>query len=484
MASVQVDPIIEIGSCDHKRECACEIERDRATLSRANLRLIASVRAAIKRADIERREIVGYSMLDRSMVRVISDAAESRASEYVGVDAAEIASLALAQYAAWIARDDLEIERRERAISDRAYARRLARRIAGQLARKSATGTGSMPRLVADNREIERRVRKLFRSARAGSPYAVTLATLGKPSKDVEPCPEHGTECAGYMLRAAANDPSSEHRRGLSEIERATIERVGGFERIERSPSYSPWLDQYGESVPRVGDAHPSGHIAPGIPHRDSPSMRRGSIIERLQAIGRVDVIPAVEAIRSRIESANAMSWRAIAEAIGSNQHPATIARNVRGAIEQLGEIETRLGHSPYLGDSHVEWIESPRWTLAHTGRYIERSSEYGRGWNSAVALNGWVWTRDGEHLPDCEPRPFKPSARCAPGCNALALTRGDRPSSDPDSPPTKPRLDRVRRRVFLARWTRVTDATDRASVRAIIERAIEPRPRLVRPLP
>lgn len=454
MATVLVDPIIETGSCDHRRECACEIERDRPTLGRANLRLIASIRAAIKRADIERREIVGYSMLDRSMIRAISDAAESRAREYVGVDAAEIASLSLAQYAAWIARDDLEAERRERAISDRAYARRLARRIAGQLARKAATGTGSMPRLVVDHREVERRVRKLFRSARAGSPNAVTVTYRD----------------------------GSIQRRGLTDIERATIERVGGFERVERSPSFSPWLDQYGESVPRVGEAHPTGHIAPGIPHRDAPSMRRGSIIERLQAIGRVDVIPAVEAIRSRIESSNAMSWRAIAEAIGSSQHPATVARHVRGAIEQLVGIEQRLGHSPYLGDRRVEWIESPGWMVVHTGRYIERVDDYGRGWNSAVALNGWAWSRVGEHLPECELR--RSSGRCAPGCKALALTRGDRPSSEPDSQPAKLPLDRVRRRVFLARWTRVTDATDPASVRAIIERAIEPRPRLVRPLP
>lgn len=456
MATVQVDPIIELGSCDHKRECACEIERDRPTLGRANLRLIASVRAAIKRAEIERREIVGYSMLDRSMVRTISNAAESRAREYVGVDAAEIASLSLAQYAAWIARDDLEIERRERAISDRAYARRLARRIAGQLARKAATGTGSMPRLVTDHREIERRVRSLFRTAKAGSPYAVTVTR---------------------------RDGSSE-RRALSDIERATIERVGGYERVERSPSFSPWLDQYGESVPRVGEAHPTGHIAPGVPHRDAPSMQRGSIIERLRAIGRVDVIPAVDAIQSRIESANAMSWRAIAEELGSSQHPATVARHVRGAIEQLGEIEQRLGHSPYRGDSRVEWIESPGWMVVHTGRYIERFDDYGRGWSSAVALNGWAWSIVGPHLPECEPR--KSSSRCAPGCKALALTRGERASREPepDTHSTKPRLDRVRRRVFLARWTRVTDATDRASVRAIIERSIEPRPRLVRPLP
>lgn len=454
MATVLVDPIIEIGSCDHKRECACEIERDRPTLGRANLRLIASIRAAIKRADIERREIVGYSMLDRSMVRAISDAAEARAREYVGVDAAEIASLSLAQYAAWIARDDLEAERRERAISDRVYARRLARRIAGQLARKAATGTGSMPRLVVDNREVERRVRSLFRTAKAGSPYAVTVIR---------------------------RDGSSE-RRGLTDIERATIERVGGYERVERSPSYSPWLDQYGESVPRVGEAHPTGHIAPGVPHRDAPSMQRGSIVGRLRAIGRVDVVPAVEAIQSHIESANAMSWRAIVGALGSSQHPATIARHVRSAIEQLAAIEQRLGHSPYLGDSRVEWIESPSWVAVRTGRTIERFDDHGRGWSSAVALNGWAWSIVGPHLPECEPR--RSSGRCAPGCRALALTRGERTSSEPDSAPAKPRLDRVRRRIYLARWSRVTDATDPASVRAIIERAIEPRPRLVRPLP
>lgn len=120
------------------------------------------------------------------------------------------------------------------------------------------------------------------------------------------------------------------------------------FERVEGSPNWSQWRDEYGETVAGIGAAHPTGHHAPGVPERDAPSMRRGDLWSRLMAAGiehlpAETVLAAYDATRGTTRKGTRVDWQAVAAAVGDNAHHGTYRRRVSAALERLQAYETEL---------------------------------------------------------------------------------------------------------------------------------------------
>lgn len=429
-----------VHACRDPLACdVCAVEhRDPAKVGRSALRLAASVRAAIRRADREVREIAGYRILATSpgTVRTISDAAERVARTFAGIDSGDVASKTLAKVAAWIGSDDIDPAKVERLISDRTYARRLGGRVARQLARTMATGGGSMPRLKVDPDDTRKRVKR-------------TYLDRGLPGPDI--------------VRTGTGA-----RRGLTVAEREQLDRVSQWERVEASPAYSPWTNAFGDGMPNVGTSHPFGSVAPGIPERDADVLRRGTLLERVATIGPDPAtLPALAAIRDAIASGDPWTWKGIAAAIGDTRHPANLARRVRTDIDRMrhaersgdlfhpvpGPVPVRVGYWPYP-----------------TGRHVGRGDGIGRSVT-------WV-------MPDPDPdrRPFRQS-HTYEWSGATVDWEREGPEAF-DHPIPDPYIA-IRRRLRLALWDRVTSDTDPAKVRGILSGGTGVRPDPIRrPIP
>lgn len=459
-----------------------------AANNRAAQRHLAALRRAARDAQREVWELRGYRRMTSRMVRRLTDTAQATAQRYVGLDDADIASRTLQRIAVWVGRDDRDDTHADKVAAFLGDARRqvgLAQRIAHQVARNSATGRGSMPRLKVDDKDLQRRLRRKFRKASAGSPDAVAVAHIAPIDPNDESKPKAGELLTALraLERTASDDAPTFQRRYLTPVEREARARVMRFERVESAPDYSPMLDGFGNGVVSVGTAHPTGHIAPGVPHRDAPSMRRGTLLQALRQSGApIDACNAVKVIADIVHSGDRMSWDRVRETIGYSGHRATLQRLVRQSVRTIENLERRDGYR-YLPVTPMP-DDASSVVVVRTGRMhgsnrdgIGRAVTFGYG-------NDAQWRVVATHRPECGP------IRCADDCRALQLVTVRDDDTDDDTAPASnvgavDPYASLRRRLWTMLWDRVDDDTAPDIVRAIIERdTYGPRPRVMRSLP
>lgn len=326
--SVKLRERVDILAAENVREAIAYATGERLT-ARQRARLGGSLRRLSKRLERERLERVGRVWLAKNAVHAVTaayHAAEDIGRQYVGSDAAEIASDTIDRLARSTARRAerlAELERlepkdiaaaaeerdhiRERLALLRSsrgsvsYAAAMARLYATQLAR-SAVGRGHMPRLVIAPEELERRLIALY-----------------------------GAEA--FTLR------DNDGPRPLTDAESTLQTReLTRFIRVERTPAYSPFVGALGDTAPSVMVGHAYGAMAPAIPERDAAPLARGTLAERLAAVGVDDMtIRGTLAARDYAATgAKRLPWRDIAAEINAPMVPANLARRVREGLRAL----------------------------------------------------------------------------------------------------------------------------------------------------
>lgn len=358
-------------------------------------RQLARERSAARTANRKReRELAtsrGWLLLTADNVRDMLTAGESIGREYLGSDAAEIATAGLDRVARWlggldpITRDTGDILARlgtSRGASG--YAARLARLAARQYAARHGTGRGSMPRLSLSDDELDDRLTAVY-GARSHSVATATAARVDSGETDHL---ELGERVASAYWHAVLAETSTTYRQ-ISDDELGEIRRVSRFERTAAAPMFSRWLDAYGDSVPTASAGHTLAHSAPGVPERDTAPLRRGSLRERLSAVG-VDPITTAAAVlamdrvstRRVSDDGSAVGrfprrvyWSSIAADVGAVVVPATLARRVTAALELLADAES-LGAEIFADDGAAS--SATRVAAIGTGRVIGRGSDDG----------------------------------------------------------------------------------------------------------
>lgn len=363
MALIESELLATIERCEHQSEsgaCAwCESSRaSRASTRRAD-RAAASLRASMRRAESERNLLAGYRLLDGESVRTIERVSESIGRSF-GIDPAECVERTLDRVATYIG--SIEVEKAHVLLLDRTHLSALARRIARRIATRASTGRGSMPRLRVGAHSLE-----------------------CEPSGCAPGCDASMLDAFVRRVVVRVERPYCETiDRTLTASERGALVRTLDYERVEGAPDYPRWLDAFGESAPNVGDAHPFGHRAPGVPERDAPSTRRASMRE-----GAAWVLPESEhrawvlALDS-IQATGRIDWEAMISTVeietGKRLHRTTLYRRVRHACETLARIDRdalaidRSSESDALLDGESVRIES---VLRHA---CSIECEHGRG--------------------------------------------------------------------------------------------------------
>lgn len=450
----------------------CEIETRPAghVATRGARRLAASVRRALRDAQRERDTVRGYGLLAETVsangatspiLRAVTVAAENVGAAYF----ADVTGQTIERVAGYVGRADGErlatFLTADGAPSS--YPARLARRVAQSIARGTGTGRGSMPTFDIDRSDAETELIAIYRRAIRATGAAFTLAD------------------------------GNGHRRAMTESERELVLDTLRPERSERAPAYAQWLTGLGDTLPTVRDGHGTGHVAPHVPERDAGPLRRGTVWQRLRAVGADDdTIRALRAVWDIVNAPDAHGryrasapWQTVRDGLGLTVSAGTVQRRARRYALALRERERRaiLGQPFTVPDA-----ETTRGTVLvpmTTGHYRGRGTDNGLPVTYSAA--GWQWQRVdlsdtrpdivGAHHADCE------TGHCVRGCRAMALrpmpTRDTgaamqrplwtTPSCDhgdgcPIECPT--RVARARR---VARWDAIGADTDTDTVRALV---------------
>lgn len=528
-------PLTDIATghrCEHYAErdacpfCAIERRADGQTgqrVTRAARRLSSAIRRAIRDAERERDTVRGYVLLGDtvSASRATSPilGAVSRAGENVGRQYyADVAGDTVERYARYIGRPDAERERVRRALTDARYAYRLGARIADSIARDSGTGRGSMGRFTVDTSDAERELTAIYRRAIRATGAAFTVATGRCPvhGRDGCPLPRFTTDAdTGHRSRVADGCPMSGDgtlpRRTFTDAERELVLRTLLPERAERAPMYSQWFTGLGDTLPDVRDGHGTGHVAPYVPERDAAPLRRGTVWQRLRAVGAdADTVRALRAVYDVVNVPDengryrvTAPWQTVADTVGVPFTSGTLQRRARRYAERMRERERRadgrqfavdtsgtceeIGGQPFTVPDAERTPTRARLVLRGTGRYVGRGVSDGTPVVAPIAP--YAWQTVGAHLTDADTgRPLcVRGGQCADGCDALQLravpTRDtgahlERPlwqngnacgHGADGCPNTCPvRVARARR---IARWDEITPDTDADTVRALVAR-------------
>ncbi len=348
-------------------------------------RQVARDRSAARTANRKReRELAtsrGWLLLTADNVRDMLTAGESIGREYLGSDAAEIATAGLDRVARWLGGLDESgavLERLASARGASGYAARLARLSARQYAARHGTGRGSMPRLTLSDDELDERLGDIY-GARS---HSVAVGAIRNESRELDEI-ELGPRVASALWhRELAMAPTA--YRSITDTELGEIRSVSRFERTAAAPMFSRWLDAYGDTIATAAAGHTLAHSAPGVPDRDSGPLRRGSLRERLTAVG-VDptttaaAVLAMDRVNVRRVSDDGTAvgryprrvyWSSITADVGADVVPATLARRVTAALELLAAAESN-GAEIFADDGAVS--SATRVTAIGTGRVIGR---------------------------------------------------------------------------------------------------------------
>ncbi len=354
--------------------------------ARSLARRRAAGRAAGRAADRVAATSRGWSILTADNVADMLRAGESIGREYLGSDAAEIATAGLDRVARWLGDLPAESDAIARLATSRGssgYAARLARLAARQYASKHGTGRGSMPRLVLSDDEIDARLTAVY-GIRS---HAVAVAAARNVTRELDDM-ELGPRVAAALWHAELAATPTTYR-ASTDAEIDAIRRASKYERTAAAPMFSRWLDAYGDSVPTAGNAHTFAHIAPGVPTRDAGPLRRGSMAQRLAAVGidrdTIDAATmALDAANTRAISDDGMRvgkyprrvyWSRIAAALEIDAVPATLGRRVTAALDLLAVAES--GAVAVYADDAARSNAAGLGAVA-TGRVVNR----GRGGN------------------------------------------------------------------------------------------------------
>lgn len=474
-----------VARCDHGADvhacpfCAVEYRDTGQRLTRSARRLAASLRAAIERAERERDTVRGYDLLSGTVsasgtrspvLDGIGNAADSIGHAFYS----DVTGDTIERVARWIGNAATDRERVAMLLtsdgSPVSYASRIGRRVARSIARGTGTGRGSMPRVVSDRERAERELVARYRDTLRDVP-AFTVAAV-----------KLRRETALDVLRAMA-DGAPLPRRAFTAAERELVLDTWRPERAERAPLFAPWLDGLGDGLANPRDGHGSGHVAPYVPERDAAPLRRGSIVERVAAVGAdVDTVRAIRAAwdivnvpdgRGRYRSR--VPWSDIATGLGVNVSPDTVARHARAVLRAVVARETearRPDGAPFTLPDPVP-VVTTRLVPVATGRTIGRGIDHG----SPVVAPSITWRRAPRTV-----RQFDGSLRRETYTTATPITgsNGDTVPlwlSDPcpcDVPNNGSHVDtcpvRVARSLRVARIATIGADSDRATVRAVID--------------
>lgn len=351
------------GERDRAACILCTVERDtiNAGTSRTAARDAAKLRAAIRRAERARDVARGYQLFPSlAAVERISKAAERAAARYAGVDSAEIAADTVETIARIIGRADTDTAYID-SVMTTAHGAALARKIARNAARTAAQGTGTMPRLRVDIDTVLAAVERAHRDRGQLSPLTVRTAT--------------GT-------------------RAMTTAERDLWKRETlRYQRVERSPLYSPWVDGLGEKPPEVDNGIP----ADSAPFARAPSRTVPPLAVRLQRIGTDTDTAALawwimEYVSTRRDLTTGnyprrVPWSLLAAPLGVA--PSTLLRRVRSALEALQSAERARGIN--YGDA--------AWNVPHAVEAV-RTGNVPRTWDDSgravlAPFAPYAWKRE-----------------------------------------------------------------------------------------
>jgi hypothetical protein len=436
----------------------CGIE-ERATghvATRAARRLAASLRRAIRDAERERDTARGYSLLSGTVsangvtspvLAALTDTAETVGAMFYS----DVTGETVERVAHYIGRPETDADRRAALLVDNGYARRLARRVARSIATGTGTGRGSMPTFKTD---AETELNAIYKRALRGMTAAFTLSD------------GHG------------------HRRAMTEAERELMMVTLRPARTERSPMYAQWFSGLGATLPDVRDGHGTGHVAPYLPERDAAPLRRGTVWQRLRAVGAdVDTVRALRAIFDIVNMPDgngryrsSAPWQTVRDALGIGVTSGTVQRRAVRYARAVRERERlELIGQPFAVPDAERGTVGTRLTPIGTGRYPKRGTVTGM---PIVSPIGARWANVAPHLKEC-----RNGARCAPSCTALQLVPVRAPVRPlPDGTVTVPQCarhesdtcpttcpTRVARATRVARWDGITSDTDAVTVRALV---------------
>lgn len=343
---------------------ALSIESDTERSERASSRLASAMRASLRRAIAASDRVRGYHLIDRETLAAITATATAIAREYQ-IDSGALADHTIDSIALWLSRQ--KIERVEALRSDRRYARALASSIATHKAQRSGSGRGSMPRLSLDQHAPEcetgecvawcgsAMLSQLLDASRVRSKRA-SVSTLS-PAQFAALTETERAERIQKIERSA-HTRRGFGTRGVSAPERDSLAGTLDYERQKRSPEYARWLDVFGDTAPDVGTAHPLSVRAPGVPDRDSASLRRASLLETARALSLdTRLISAALSCVYRIERKNrsvyAIDIERAAALASDDRHSRSIRRSLRAQLEQISSTERESIDTDSMRSTH-----------------------------------------------------------------------------------------------------------------------------------
>jgi hypothetical protein len=465
--------------CDHdaaRDACPwCQLEtRDAGHVAtRAARRLAASLRRAIRDAERERDTLRGYRLTAGTVsahratspvLRAVTDNAETIGAAFYS----DVAGETVERVARYIGRPTTSADVLAAYLTGDgapwSYAARLARRVARSIASGTGTGRGSMPTFTVDRTDAERELIAIYRRAIRATGAAFTLAD------------GHG------------------HRRAMTDAERELVLDSLRPERAERAPLYAQWLTGLGDTLPDVRDGHGTGHVAPYVPERDAAPLRRGTVWQRLRAVGAdVDTVRALRAIFDIVNRPDEAGryrvtapWQTVRDGLTIGVTSGTLQRRARRYARAVRERERReLIGQPFTVPDAERATPSTRLMPVATGHHIGRGVSDSSPVSFPIAPYRWQ-TVTGHLTDDTGTVLCVRGGRCADGCAALQLlpvatrdaehTYLERPlwngngcghvDGCPVDCPT-----RQARALRVARWDRITPATGTDTVRALLAR-------------
>jgi hypothetical protein len=339
---------LERTRCAHgldRYACAwCESERETVghAHTRAAVRLAASVRASLARAERERDTMRGYALMSAATVETVNRETERLARRY-GCDESALHAVTIDRVARWFARNETARD----ASTERVRA--TVRLIGDRVARKLSTGRGTMPRLSHARHapECERGECVAWCAVVKVAAYlaAQSVAVGRAPVAAIDAATwERMSESERGERIARMSETACESVRVLSESERDSLADALTFERAPGAPDWPRWLDAFGDTAPNVGDAHPYATRAPGRPERDAPTMRAASLSESVRMVAperdAATYLAALDAVSETGRGRFVIDWDAVAAAIGDRAHRTTYRRRVERVARTLAAID------------------------------------------------------------------------------------------------------------------------------------------------
>ena len=413
--------------CDHgvpSVACpwACDVEHGAGrTVTRVERRTASAWREALRRAVVDVELQRGYTLwTSRALDDAVAVADAVGRGYYVDVVGAVVD-----RHTLWLQRHD--DNGRALMLDVPGYRYTATVTTAHREARTARRKLGTMPRLHVPDEHVITVLRRAYRGTGA-LPFTV----------------DNGTR-----LRA------------MSDVERALIVREARrFERVERAPLYAPVLDGIGERVPDASAGH-GVTVAPGTPERDAVPLRRGTLADRVHAVG---VAPVVLDVLAHVADAVAVPlryddnglavyrtvapWSDVVRALALDVTPTTASTWLRDAVRRALDVGARTAHVDYVPGEHVATapvgatsITAHRAPVARgyytsTG-YVAFLPRARRGTHYITPgtpvtswASGYAWRVVGAHVPDvrrddgtysigCRKR-----GTCLDTCTALAVTR------------------------------------------------------------